>query len=85
MIDGERRGYQAGAEAVAPVLKEAQTSGIVPRMPSDEELGRLAADAWTEFQSRGYAHLEPKELFLRGYAQACRGLLALFQEEVTSC
>lgn len=83
MIDGERRGFMAANEALAPVLKEAQTSGIVPRIPTDEELGQLAADAWVEFQSRGMAHVEPKEAFLRGYAQACRGLLALFtQEEV---
>lgn len=82
MIDGERRGYQAGAEAIVPLMAEIKESGI--RMPSDEELGRLAADAWIELQSRGYAHLEPKEAFLRGYAQACRGLLALFTQEEVS-
>ncbi len=84
MIDGERRGYQLVYEDVAPALKEAKESGAVVRMPTDEELGKLAADAWTEYQSRGIAHIGPREAFLRGYAMACRGLLSAFtQEEVT--
>ncbi len=82
MIDGERRGYMAGAEAIAPVIEEAGDKPV--RIPTDDELGRLAADAWIEYQSRGYAHIEPREAFLRGYAMACRGLLIAFtQEEVT--
>lgn len=84
MIDGERRGYMAASEAIAPVIEEASTTGIVPRIPTDEELAQLASDAWIEFESRGYAHIEPKSAFLHGYIQACRGLLQAFtQEEVT--
>lgn len=84
MIDGERRGYMAGAEAIALVLKEAQTSEIVPRIPTDEELAQLASDAWLEFDSRGFAHITPRAAFLHGYIQACRGLLSAFtQEEAT--
>lgn len=82
MIDGERRGYQLAAETFAPVVQEIRAysvqTGAPITLPSDEALGKLAADAWVEFRSRGLAHLEPKELFLRGYAQAVRGLLALF-------
>lgn len=70
MIDGERRGYQAGAEAVS----------TLPYVPTDEELGRLAATAWTEYLSRGYAHIEPREAFLHGYAMAVRHLLSLFDQ-----
>ena len=84
MIDGERRGVLAAGEDLAPVLKEAQVTGFVPRIPTDEELAALAADAWIEFDSRGYAHITPRESFLHGYIQACRGLLSAFtQEEVT--
>ncbi len=85
MIDGERRGAQLAYEDVAPALKEAKESGAVVRIPTDEELAQLAADAWLEFESRGFAHIEPKAAFLHGYVQACRGLLQAFQpqEEVT--
>lgn len=84
MIDGERRGYQAGAEAIAPVIEESKESNTVPRIPSDAELAQLASDAWIEYESRGMAHIEPKAAFLHGYAMACRGLLSAFtQEEVT--
>ena len=84
MIDGERRGYMAGAEAIVPLIEEFKESNTVPRIPTDEELAKLAADAWLEYQSRGMAHIEPREAFLRGYAMACRGLLIAFtQEEVT--
>ncbi len=78
MIDGERRGAQAAFEAIAPVIEEA--GGKPVRVPTDDELGRLAADAWTEYQSRGLAHIEPREAFLRGYAMACRGLLSAFSQ-----
>ena len=83
MSDGARPGYQVGAEAIVPPIEEIKESGGAPalRMPTDEELGQLAADAWTAYQSRGYAHIEPREAFLHGYAMACRGLLAMFQPQ----
>jgi hypothetical protein len=78
MIDGERRGYQAGAEAILPLIAEAQHA--LP-MPTDQELGQWAATAWAEYQARGAAHIEPREAFLRGFAMACRYLLATQRKE----
>jgi len=81
MIDGERRGYQLAAETFAPVVQELRAysvqTGAPITLPSDEALGKLAADAFTEFMSRGYGNLEPKDLFLRGYAMAVRQLFFL--------
>lgn len=78
MIDGERRGYQAAYEMVSAQAAELARYGVKINMPSDQALGELAATAWTEFQSRGVAHIEPREMFLRGYAMAVGQLLQVF-------
>lgn len=78
MIDGERRGYQAAYEMVSAQAAELARYGVKISMPSDQALGELATVAWTEFQSRGIAHIEPRELFLRGYAMAVGQLLHVF-------
>lgn len=63
----------------SPHESEAQASGMKLVMPSDETLGEMAAQAWVEYLSRGYGHIEPRDAFLRGYAMAVRHLLAVMQ------
>jgi hypothetical protein len=57
MIDGYRRGHQAGAD-------EARTRNhILPQ----EELQSLAQKSLARLRAGGYAHLEPEEKFVQGF------------------
>lgn len=57
MIDGKRRGEQAGAEVAR----------LFPCALSQEEAAILARCILAIYRARGYAHLDPEEQFITGF------------------
>jgi hypothetical protein len=59
LINAERRGVIAGSEEVKNHAK--------PAILEEPEINRIANQVFDYMQQRGYAHIEPREDFIRGF------------------
>lgn len=62
LINAERRGVIAGSEEANKLAKQVH-------LLNEYEISTLANQVFDSMQQRGYAHIEPREDFVRGFSQ----------------